>query len=397
MNDLFGLLAASCTVVLLAVCPALSADVVWEGTVKISHFECGEEGNDKIVIRNMVTLVHPEDKAVVDEAKRISIVCPFLQFDNGSSLNTLSALDIRIGDTTSGPVVIINTRGVRGKDGANPPHKGNDPAEDIWARKVGAEGEGGDDGQNGRDGSGCDLVGGYDSEPGGNGSVGLVGQDGGELGVARGESGQDGSSAADVILISRKFGEETTIDITANGGDGGNGGTGGRGADGGRGGRGGNGGRGGEASACHAASQGGDGKPGGPGGNGGDGGTGGDGGSGGNGGSVTILAEEGGPVPEVVVTSRGGRGGRGGFGGEPGAGGPGGDGGLYGPGGHGHKGLVPGIDDHSEGGPGINGGQGDPGTSGLSGLVGRDGFRGRIGRETSGFVTAEQLKDLSRK
>ncbi|TGQ83717.1 hypothetical protein EN850_02950 [Mesorhizobium sp. M8A.F.Ca.ET.207.01.1.1] len=378
--------------------PAASADLTWSGNVEVDYINCEKKNIGKIIISGEVTLVHPRDKDPFGDVKKISIFCPLLQFEKDSSLSSISILDIRISDTTSGPVVITNTRGAtRGKDGGNPPYTGNNPAEDIWVKRVGADGGKGGSGGDGRDGSGCALINDHDSDPGGPGGTGQGGQQGGDLKVAGGEPGQNGVSAADVILISTKFAKGTTIDITANGGDGGNGGMGGRGADGGRGGQGGYGGHGGDASSCHTASRGGDGGTGGKGGDGGNGGAGGDGGNGGNGATVTVLKEDGGPVPPLVATFNGGRGGRGGLGGEPGAGGPGGEGGIFGWGGGSHKGLIPGIEDHGQAGTGNNGANGDPGKPGQAGPLGHngdDGSLGHLGKGLSGSVTKDQLKDL---
>ena len=372
-------------------------DQKWTGTLERDFVDCNNESVDRIIISGAVLLVHPQDKDLSKDAKKISIFCPGLIFEEGSSLSTISFLDIRISDTTSGPVKILNTRGVRGSDGSNPPYSGADPNADIWAlRKMPKAPDGGGAG-NGDNARGCVLIDDQDSSPGGRGGNGIAGQTGANQPATGGEPGKNGTSAGDVVLISRKFAEGTTIDISASGGSGGAGGLGGRGTDGGEGGDGGHGGKGGNSSKCHLASRGGDGGTGGNGGDGGNGGAGGDGGNAGNGGRVTVLKEDGGPAPAPVIANFGGTGGEPGLGGEQGRGGKGGQGGAFGYGGDSSGGVFGKIDRKGEGGQGNNGEWGKVGMDGQPGPIGqrgKDGQNGEIGRGLTGSITGDQIKDL---
>lgn len=369
---------------------ALAAPVVWEGEVSLRGYDCAREGRDGIVVKGSVTLVHPEDKAHSDPAQEINISCQSLTFEQGSELSSLSGMYIRIDGTSSGPIKLINTRGIKGKDAA--------PTPDIWEPRKMANGGNGSGGGNGRNATGCEkLWESRGSKPGGAGERGANGASGLLFTAPAGANGQKGNSAADITFISRFLASGTTLEILAVGGDGGAGGRGGRGADGGDGGSGGTGGNGGAASSCHTADHGGNGGNGGDGGDGGNGGPGGDGGDGGNGGNVLTAIQEGSGTAVVpIIRNNGGRGGDPGPGGEQGLGGKGGNGGSGGYGGDGDGGII-GLGKKGPGDPGLAGVAGKPGRPGKPGpwgQPGKDGQNGLIGKGFSGTLPAEALDKL---
>ncbi|MCP4220134.1 MAG: hypothetical protein GY765_36220, partial [bacterium] len=268
---------------------ANAVETKWSGDVTLEKFDCKIANVDGIVVSGPVKLTHPQDTDPYGNIREIGIDCPSLTFEDGSSLTTISSLDIRISKITSGLVRIINTRGVKGSNAA--------PAPELWKERKMPNGAAG---SNGRNASGC-MINDHRSDPGGRGGNGTSGLN---YKAPKGMPGKNGGTAGDVIFLSRAFAESTTIEITANGGDGGAGGLGGRGADGGDGG---NGGKGGDANECHSSSGGGNGGNGGDGGNGGPGGNGGD---GGNGGNVTAALQAGtGFAPTPAIKNSGGSGG----------------------------------------------------------------------------------------
>lgn len=382
------------TVLLITTTSLVKAQpVVWTGdvTLETPFFECSEGGHSGIRVVGQTNLVFSNDlDPTVQPAPKVTIRCGTLSFDEGAELTTISSLDIRISDITSGPVRIINTRGIDGPDAP--------PTPDIWALRKMQNGSKGDDRGKGRSASGC-LIGDHGSSSGATGGQGKPGEDGKKFKAPKGADGSPGNPAGNIALTSRNFAEGTTVYIEAIGGDGGAGGRGGRGADGGDGGKGGRGGDGGNANECHSASRGGNGGRGGDGGDGGNGGPGGNGGRGGNGGNITLALQEGsGHYPIHDLQNNGGLGGDPGLGGERGEGGAGGLGGDPGHGGSG-KGGIFGTDlNRKKSGPGGSAGDpgtpGDPGQEGPLGIPGEDGDPGRIGKGFSGTLPQEIIDQL---
>jgi hypothetical protein len=320
MNKRLGLL-----VCLLSAVPTISLaqTVTWSGQVQTDGYECKLASTTEIIVSGSATLIHPMDKDLHANPRNITVDCEKLTFKPGASLNSASNLDIRIDGVAAGPVRIISTRGVKGDDAKLTP--------EIWGVKKMMNGGPVGKGKTGDDAN-CNFFNSHTSEGGWTGPRGNDGETGLHYTAPKGESGAPGASSANVVLLSRSFAPETTIEVSAIGGDGGAGGRGGRGADGGDAGNGGTGGRGGNGCETRDGSNGGGGGRGGNGGDGGNGGLGGDGGDGGNGGSVTVgLLEGAGPAPTPKITNRGG------IGGDPGLGGEHGEGGKKGLGGWGMR------------------------------------------------------------
>jgi len=362
-------------VCLLSAVPSMSVaqNVTWSGQVQTDGYDCKLANKAEIVVDGPVTLLHPMDKDAHANPRDITIDCEKLTFKPGSSLSSMSNLDIRISGLTTGPVRIISTRNVRGDDAK--------PTPEIWGVRKLMDGGPVGEGRHG-DNANCNPLDSHTSEGGWTGPRGNDGETGLHYAAPKGESGRSGTTSADVVLLSGSFGPGTTIEVTAIGGDGGAGGRGGRGANGGDGGTGGVGGHGGDGCETRDGSNGGTGGRGGDGGDGGNGGPGGDGGDGGNGGSVTVgLLEGAGPAPTPKITNRGGTGGDPGLGGERGEGGKKG---VGGPGGCGGSGSKLGFGRPGDcAGKGQEGLDGRPGLPGPIGQRGKDGQKGRIG---SGFV-----------
>lgn len=179
--------------------PTHAASLVWKGDLTLTGLDCIREKVDGVVISGAVTLHHPSDPDAFGPIQTIIIRCANLVFDTGSSLSSISSMDIRVSELTSGPVKIINTRGVKGRD------IDNGEAMDRGRHCVGREY--------------------YHWGQRGHGEPGFSGVDGG-----------------DVTLISKAFAPETTITLISTGGDGGSGGVGHDSGNGGNGGPGGNGG-----------------------------------------------------------------------------------------------------------------------------------------------------------
>jgi hypothetical protein len=364
--------------------------IAWTGqvTVESGLFDCAAVGAQEIVVQGDVNLRHPRDVDVFGPGETIRVRCERLVFRPGSSLTSVSSLEMRISGAVSGPVQI---RGERGAAGANA-----DPTPDIWASRTGARGNDGRSGSNGRNAlsSSWDYPLGRNADSGGSGDNGGRGADG-----ARGSTGAHGSHGANgnhIRIFAGDFGPGTTVSITTRGGAGGLGGRGGRGENGGDGGTGGAGGEGGDGDPPNRkGARGGNGGNGGDGGRGGNGGQGGDGGNGGRGGDVIVGLRDGGAPPAEAPTidveggrggdpGRGGEQGTGGFGGQPGPGGDGGDGDRF----------VWGIGGGAGGRAGAPGRRGQDGLPGPMGTPGKDGERGRIGDGRWGVLPTELFRTL---
>lgn len=379
----------------IGVANAASHSTTWKGEISFDQavYRCEDQGINEIVVSGHVHLMSPEDADPYNKnIKTLSVKCPNLTFTEGSKITSISALDIRITGTTSGPVFIENTRGLmgQGKDAPLTP--------DIWNDRKMTNGKMGGTGGAGGNASGC-VAGDVAASDGKPGAPGEGGADGKTYTAPKGANGLPGAAAGAIVLISKQYAEGTTIQILAQGGNGGHAGQGGRGADGGDGGKGGTGGRGGSANRCHSAKRGGMGGPGGDGGDGGNGGPGGDGGRGGNGGKVTVLtSESGGFLPTALVTNEGGLGGDPGLGGERGEGGQGGEGGDGGNGGDGKSGIAGTKIDRknpgSWGNAGAPGKPGKPGKPGPLGVPGADGDPGGRGGEWTAALPEDQFNLL---
>lgn len=343
--------------------------------------DCSSTGATTLVIKGEVELVRPDDNDDFSP-QTINVRCENMLFEASAMIKTRSSLMIEISGLAAGPITLVSTRGVAGRDGAED--------HSIYTRRQSDAGAPGGAGGAGGDASNDPIKGNHSSKRGDNGAPGAPGTSG--LSGADGASGHSGIPGARIALKAGRFSDDSPVTIRTQGGNGGSGTKGGRGVDGGAGGRGGDGGKGGNAAVVHPASRGGDGGNGGNGGNGGFGGRGGDGGGGGNGGDVIvyITSEDGRPPSNLNIYTDGGKGGNPGFGGDPGAGGIGGAGGAGGCGGSG-KDWGP-VVFH---GPGSCGGQGDPGKNGIdgqpgpNGAYGRDGVAGNPGKPSWGRVFEE--------
>ncbi|CAN7504872.1 hypothetical protein [Neorhizobium tomejilense] len=358
-------LKAFLTAIILVPTGAHAEPAVWSGEIPLDGgYDCKLANAEGIVVRGNAVLVNPNDSLTNGIVLKISIQCPSLVFEPGSELRSISALDIRIGGTSSGPILIRNTRGYNGLDAS--------PTRDIWASRKMRNGEPGRSGTNGQDARGC-LFNDRQSSTGQNGQSGQAGESGRLFVASAGANGENGGTGGDITFVSRFLAPGSTLTIISNGGAGGDGGRGGRGADGGDGGNGGNGGKGGSANDCHSASRGGNGGNGGNGGDGGDGGPGGHGGHGGNGGDALVLIQSVVPsnfVPNIST-----------LGGVPGLGGLGGEEGRGGRSGHSGTGGAAEIGFAQNGELGING---KAGMNGLPGPVALAGKSGQVGNGSFG-------------
>lgn len=333
---------------------------------RIAYYNCFE--NDRIVISGNVSLVHPDENPLNKKSQKVIIKCPNVHFSNGAKLTTDSELGMYVTNDLSGDVWIENTRGKKGK-------VGSDELSVPLKNKTGKNGSSGSKGES--------AVCSFDFSPPKAGSAGSFGNPGrsGKIGQ-NGANGENGSDAGRIILEATSVLPNTSVYLSAVGGEGGNGGLGGNGGDGGNGGSGGKGGRGGHGYCFGIWAY--DGANGGAGGNGGDGGHGGNGGAGGNGG----LGGNGADIRFWVVNptkyqdyfhvnldmnTAGGEGGIGGAGGKGGAGGTGGPGGEGGSGGDSLPVVTSDGDRGPNGKPGINGDDGIDGPKGQNGAAGRDG------------------------
>jgi hypothetical protein len=210
---------------------AFAIDQKWAGTKQLQSFSCSIEKVDKIIISGAVKLNHPKDMDPFQSASTINIDCANLTLEQGSSLSSISSIDIRIDDTTSGPVKIVSTRGVKGADGPSSKDPKAPASDDIWAFRKMQNGPKGPDGGGGRDAKKCIEVS-HGSDPGGRGTDGTPGQSGLLFKAPKGPSGKNGAPASDITFITRRFAPGSTVELSALGGQGGTGGRGGRGADG---------------------------------------------------------------------------------------------------------------------------------------------------------------------
>ena len=248
---------------------ALADSVVWSGEIQINDYLCSHFNKDEIIVHGDVKIANSKDADPYKPPLIIPIQCEKLTFESGSSLSSMSAVDIRISKVTAGPVKLVSLRGIRGGDAK--------PTPDIWTRVKMRRGDAVDPGRSGNNAN-CDPLNSHDSTVGGDGPRGNDGEDGHKFKASKGAYGDPGATASDIALLTASFAPGSSVEVTAIGGDGGAGGRGGRGADGGDASDGGLGGTGGKACGganAHSASNGGAGGPGGNGGNGGNGGPGG--------------------------------------------------------------------------------------------------------------------------
>ena len=364
----------------------------WErGQQILRNFICQTHGVSTLTIASVVTLIHPEEpgyQVPPEEGQTILIRCDYIEFLEGSRLESVSNLRIHVESALSG---IVHVKSVRGKPGL-------DAAPDRELAKS-SKAENGAKGAKGKKGRNASTWRWRSSDrranpgrPGGDGGDGKAGLPGDQ-----GPAGSPGHGGSTIHITAFSVDSETTVTIESIGGPGGNGGRGGRGQDGGDGGDGGRGGKGGNAASLNSAKRGGNGGNGGDGGDGGDGGTGGTGARGGDGGEIYLYLVEDDELPYFHLMNEGGAGGDPGIGGHPGKGGEGGAMGHAGGGGWPagpdplclltlctHR-ILFGSDLevkwHGEGDSGNRGSYGATGQDGRPGRIGKWGERGDKGKE----------------
>ena len=203
---------------------ALADSVVWSGEIQFGNYTCGNANKDEIVVHGDVKIVNSKDVDPNKPPLVVPIQCEKLTFETGSSLSSMSAMDIRISKVTSGPVKLVSLRGIRGGDAK--------PTPDIWAPVKMKHGDPVGPGPGGH-GAKCDPFDSHDSTVGGGGPGGNGGEDGHKFKAPKGAYGDPGATASDITLLTASFAPGSSVEVTAIGGDGGAGGRGGRGADGG--------------------------------------------------------------------------------------------------------------------------------------------------------------------